>query len=73
MLIKRDTAGRLLIEDEGVSAIVDRDGASSLTMRASVTRSAVKRVRDLVADRSRWPTMRLRRMAPDAGALVPVR
>jgi hypothetical protein len=67
MRIERDITGRLHIEDEGVSAIVDEAGQSSLSMKTTATRTAVQRVCDLVADTSRWPTMRLPRLDVDAG------
>jgi len=59
MQMHRDAAGRLHIDDEGVSAIVDDRGESSFSMMASASRTAVKRVCDIVEDSTLWPTMKL--------------
>lgn len=66
MHIVRDAAGRLHIEYEGVSAIVDEHGGqSSLSMTSTATDIAIQRVCDLVADTSRWPTSPLPRIDLD--------
>ena len=68
MQIERDTAGRVHIEDEGVSAIIDeRGGQSSFSMTATASPTAVQRVVEVVEDSSQWPTMRLPRMDVDPG------
>ena len=70
MHIERDAAGLVHIEDEGVSAVVDEQGQSSLIMTPTATRSAIKRVCDLAADKDRWPTMKIP-TADDPGAVEP--
>lgn len=62
MHMERDKAGRLHIEDEGVSAIIDERGQSSFSMTATACRSAVVRVCEVIEDSTQWPTMRLPRM-----------
>ena len=69
MQIERDKAGRVHIEDDGVSAIIDeRGGQSSFSMTATASPNAVKRVVEVIEDSTQWPTMRLPRMHFDPGA-----
>lgn len=71
MYMQRDRAGRLHIEDDGVCAIVGECGVSSFSMTATASRSAVKRVCDLIADMTRWPTMPMPVIGDEAGQLEP--
>lgn len=62
MQIDRDTAGRVHIEDDGVSAIIDEHGGqSSFSMTSTASQGAVKRVVDVIEDKTKWPTMPLPR------------
>jgi len=72
MYMERDRAGRLHIEDDGVSAIVGERGESSFTMTATASRSAMKRVCDLIGDMTRWPTMPMPRIADEPVDFVAV-
>ena len=72
MRIERDAAGCVHIEDEGVTAIVDESDNCSYAMTPTATRCAVQRVCALVADPSRWPTLRLRRFDVVHGDVVPI-
>lgn len=68
MQIERDKAGRAHIECEGVSAIIDaRGGQSSLSMTATASTTAVRRVVEVDEDSTQWPTMPLPRMDFDPG------
>ncbi len=68
MQIERDKTGRILIEDDGVSAIIDEHGGpSSFSMKPTATPVAVKRVVEVIGDSTQWPTMRLPRMDFDPG------
>jgi hypothetical protein len=68
MQIERDEAGRIHIEDDGVSAVIDQHGGqSSFSMEATATPVAVKRVVEAIGDSTQWPTMRLPRMGFDPG------
>ncbi len=69
MHIERDAEGRIHIEDEGVSAVVDENGQCSLIMATYATHSAIKRVCGLAADKDRWPTMKI---PTTGGQVVPV-
>lgn len=63
MQIERDGAGRVHIEDDGVSAIIDEHGGqSSFSMTSTASPVAVKRVCEAVEDKTQWPTMRLPRV-----------
>jgi hypothetical protein len=62
MQIERDRAGRVHIEDDGVSAIIDvHGGQSSFSMTSTASPVAVKRVVEVIEDQSQWPTMPLPR------------
>ena len=68
MQIERDKAGRVHIEEDGVSAVIDeRGGQSSFSMKATASPTAVKRVVEVIEDSTKWPTMRLPRMDFDPG------
>lgn len=68
MQIERDKAGRVHIEDDGVSAIIDeRGGQSSFSMTPTASEGAVKRVCEVIEDRTQWPTMPLPRLDFDPG------
>ncbi len=68
MQIERDKAGRVHIEYDGVSAIVDEHGGqSSFSITATASPNAVKRVVEMIEDSTQWPTMRLPRMDVDPG------
>jgi len=55
-----------------VSAIVGERGESSFTMTATASRSAMKRVCDLIGDMTRWPTMPMPRIADEPVDFVAV-
>ncbi len=63
MRIERDTMGLVHISDEGVTAVVhENSGISFYMTTATASRSAMKRVNELIADASQWPTQLLPRL-----------